>query len=507
MRSEAAVSEPMKLPPITIARVRLLGGLPHRRRRPRASGTCGRRRGRRRESEAACGRAPVAMHERRVREPLAARRARSRARRDGSPRPVVSRRSSTTASSYSSGGWTSVSSRSSSPRRNPFVSGGRLYGGSGSDETIVTSASPPASRYADASRAAARPPPMTTISSAMTDQYPVGVRADTAPYPHASARSHRHPSRNGRPDRIGPAQGVLRRPPLRRGLVPPAPRRPPRARRAERRGQDDAAARDRRRDVAAGRRARVREGHADRAARPAPAPRPGPDPSRVLALGRQRPRRDRGGARRGSSARWPTATTRAATLRRYSEAQARLEHAGGWAWRDRAAAVLRGLGFRDADLDRPLDSFSGGELTRASLARALSGDPDLLLLDEPTNHLDVESLEWLERELTSLDAGDRARRARPLVPRGRDDGRARARRPEAVLLRRAVACLAPREGRARLGRRDAARPGLGRHRAARAVRGAVPLQEVEGEAGAGEADADRPAREGATRPRRGSSRR
>jgi ATP-binding cassette subfamily F protein 3 len=95
----------------------------------------------------------------------------------------------------------------------------------------------------------------------------------------------------------------------------------------------------------------------------------------------------------------------AATLRRYGEAQARLEHAGGYAWRDRTNAVVRGLGFADADLDRSLVTFSGGELTRASLARSLSGDPDLLLLDEPTNHLDVASLEWLERELQSLDAG------------------------------------------------------------------------------------------------------
>src|SRR5881392_1887307 len=94
-----------------------------------------------------------------------------------------------------------------------------------------------------------------------------------------------------------------------------------------------------------------------------------------------------------------------ATIRRYGEAQARLEHAGGYDWRERATAVLRGLGFRDEHLDRRLDTFSGGELTRASLARALGGDPDLLLLDEPTNHLDVASLEWLEQELQSLDAG------------------------------------------------------------------------------------------------------
>jgi ATP-binding cassette subfamily F protein 3 len=92
------------------------------------------------------------------------------------------------------------------------------------------------------------------------------------------------------------------------------------------------------------------------------------------------------------------------TLGAYAEAQARLEHAGGYRWRDSIDVALRGLGFGDPDLERPLASFSGGELTRASLARALASKPDLLLLDEPTNHLDIESLEWLEGYLTDLDA-------------------------------------------------------------------------------------------------------
>ena len=93
-----------------------------------------------------------------------------------------------------------------------------------------------------------------------------------------------------------------------------------------------------------------------------------------------------------------------AALARYADVQARFEHAGGWRWRERAMGFLLGLGFGEHDLDRPLASFSGGELTRASLARALAGDPDVLLLDEPTNHLDLAAIEWLEGMLQTLDA-------------------------------------------------------------------------------------------------------
>jgi ATP-binding cassette, subfamily F, member 3 len=92
------------------------------------------------------------------------------------------------------------------------------------------------------------------------------------------------------------------------------------------------------------------------------------------------------------------------TFTRYADAQARLEARGGYLWRNRATAMAHGLGFREADLDRELDTFSGGQLTRASLARALATGADVLLLDEPTNHLDIESLEWLEQTLVDLDA-------------------------------------------------------------------------------------------------------
>jgi ATP-binding cassette subfamily F protein 3 len=92
------------------------------------------------------------------------------------------------------------------------------------------------------------------------------------------------------------------------------------------------------------------------------------------------------------------------TMRAYSAAQGRLEAGGGYRWRDDVLAVLRGLGFDSEQAERRLSTFSGGELTRASLARSLAARPDLLLLDEPTNHLDIPSLEWLERYLVDLDA-------------------------------------------------------------------------------------------------------
>ncbi len=79
-----------------------------------------------------------------------------------------------------------------------------------------------------------------------------------------------------------------------------------------------------------------------------------------------------------------------------ADAHVALEEAGAFDARSRAQALLLGLGFKPAELDAPVNSFSGGWRMRLQLARALMCPADLLLLDEPTNHLDLDALVWLE---------------------------------------------------------------------------------------------------------------
>jgi ATP-binding cassette subfamily F protein 3 len=83
-------------------------------------------------------------------------------------------------------------------------------------------------------------------------------------------------------------------------------------------------------------------------------------------------------------------------MARYGPMQEAFERAGGYTYANRIKRVLTGLGFSGDAFDRVLAKLSGGERTRAYLARLILEDPDLLLLDEPTNHLDIEALEWLE---------------------------------------------------------------------------------------------------------------
>jgi ATP-binding cassette subfamily F protein 3 len=90
-------------------------------------------------------------------------------------------------------------------------------------------------------------------------------------------------------------------------------------------------------------------------------------------------------------------------MERYSALQQAFEHRGGYTYQTRIRQVLSGLGFNEGDYGLDLKHLSGGQRTRAFLARLLLSDPDLLLLDEPTNHLDMAAVEWLESYLEQWD--------------------------------------------------------------------------------------------------------
>lgn len=87
----------------------------------------------------------------------------------------------------------------------------------------------------------------------------------------------------------------------------------------------------------------------------------------------------------------------------YSTAQEAFERAGGYDYEQRIGQVLYGLGFQREDWNMQISVLSGGQKTRALLARLLLERPDLLILDEPTNHLDVQAVEWLESMLKNWD--------------------------------------------------------------------------------------------------------
>ncbi len=90
---------------------------------------------------------------------------------------------------------------------------------------------------------------------------------------------------------------------------------------------------------------------------------------------------------------------------RYGQVLEMFELAGGYTYEYRIEQVLFGLGFDEDDFQRPVTQLSGGQKTRALLARLLLEEADLLLLDEPTNHLDLAGIEWLENHLNKVWKG------------------------------------------------------------------------------------------------------
>mgnify|MGYP002770190414 FL=1 len=88
------------------------------------------------------------------------------------------------------------------------------------------------------------------------------------------------------------------------------------------------------------------------------------------------------------------------TLSRQMQLQERFEREGGLTYKSMTCSALAGLGFSEEDLNKPISVMSGGQKSKAQLAKLLLSGSNILLLDEPTNHLDITACEWLEKFLT-----------------------------------------------------------------------------------------------------------
>lgn len=88
-------------------------------------------------------------------------------------------------------------------------------------------------------------------------------------------------------------------------------------------------------------------------------------------------------------------------LEKYNKLHHTFELRDGYAFRSEVTGVIRGLGFSQEDMSRPVQKLSGGQKTRVFLGKLLASKPDFLILDEPTNHLDMSSIAWLETFLSN----------------------------------------------------------------------------------------------------------
>lgn len=88
-------------------------------------------------------------------------------------------------------------------------------------------------------------------------------------------------------------------------------------------------------------------------------------------------------------------------IKQYDKVRHRFEQLGGYSYKSEIVGVLKGLGFTEEDFGQQVKSLSGGEKTRAALAKMLLKNPELIILDEPANHLDLSAIRWLEGYLAT----------------------------------------------------------------------------------------------------------